>query len=296
LRDFTGSFTVKGGVGLVKHYIMLTRVIHVAISQSKVRLTILFIRKLYELYKHQGLPGMVKHTKALYVCTVQSLGDYIIKDVGPLGARVSRNLKGLPRFYPVSVRKLMTQGDPSTIRWVLTILALSRSLEYLTQPKLSTITDPFTGSIGRMNYWSTHIPKACEMLGLGRYQRKIKPIDFRLIFTSSPNSLSSKGEFSSSPIATLRSLYALGRIPLVLDSLLFVISKLGVTSNFKKLFGSASLTINDGYFDDLTDLENQSPLYNRIGKLGLKQEPQGKVRIFAMVDPWTQMVLYPIHK
>jgi hypothetical protein len=26
----------------------------------------------------------------------------------------------------------------------------------------------------------------------------------------------------------------------------------------------------------------------RIGKIGLKQEPAGKVRIFAMVDPFTQ--------
>lgn len=31
-----------------------------------------------------------------------------------------------------------------------------------------------------------------------------------------------------------------------------------------------------------------------IGKLGIKQEP-GKVRVFAMVDWWTQMILLPIH-
>lgn len=32
-----------------------------------------------------------------------------------------------------------------------------------------------------------------------------------------------------------------------------------------------------------------------LGKLGLKQEAAGKMRVFAMVDPWTQMVLRPIH-
>lgn len=32
-----------------------------------------------------------------------------------------------------------------------------------------------------------------------------------------------------------------------------------------------------------------------IGSLGLKDEP-GKVRVFAMVDPVTQWVMYPLHK
>lgn len=32
-----------------------------------------------------------------------------------------------------------------------------------------------------------------------------------------------------------------------------------------------------------------------LGKLGTKEEP-GKVRVFAMVDWWTQVALNPIHK
>jgi len=32
-----------------------------------------------------------------------------------------------------------------------------------------------------------------------------------------------------------------------------------------------------------------------LGKLGLKVEPAGKVRVFAMVDPWTQWLLRPLH-
>ena len=33
-----------------------------------------------------------------------------------------------------------------------------------------------------------------------------------------------------------------------------------------------------------------------LGKLALKLEPAGKVRVFAMVDAWTQWILYPLHK
>jgi hypothetical protein len=33
-----------------------------------------------------------------------------------------------------------------------------------------------------------------------------------------------------------------------------------------------------------------------LGKLGLKQEAAGKIRVFAMVDPFTQWVMNPLHK
>jgi len=40
-----------------------------------------------------------------------------------------------------------------------------------------------------------------------------------------------------------------------------------------------------------------NPFYGKpSGKLGLKDEPAGKVRVFAMVDPITQWVLNPLHK
>jgi len=34
---------------------------------------------------------------------------------------------------------------------------------------------------------------------------------------------------------------------------------------------------------------------SRIGQLSLKEEAAGKVRVFAMVDIWTQSVLKPLH-
>lgn len=33
-----------------------------------------------------------------------------------------------------------------------------------------------------------------------------------------------------------------------------------------------------------------------LGKLGFKEEAAGKLRVFAMVDPFTQWLLYPVHK
>jgi len=42
-----------------------------------------------------------------------------------------------------------------------------------------------------------------------------------------------------------------------------------------------------GFFKDPTKL--------KLGKLSTKQEAAGKVRVFAMVDIWTQSILAPLH-
>jgi len=36
--------------------------------------------------------------------------------------------------------------------------------------------------------------------------------------------------------------------------------------------------------------------FDSLGKLGTKSEPAGKIRVFAMVDSWTQWALFPLHK
>jgi len=41
-------------------------------------------------------------------------------------------------------------------------------------------------------------------------------------------------------------------------------------------------------------LKGDKPVY--LGKLGLKPEPAGKIRVFAMVDSWTQWLFHPLHK
>lgn len=39
-----------------------------------------------------------------------------------------------------------------------------------------------------------------------------------------------------------------------------------------------------------------SAVVSYLGKLGFKPEPAGKVRVFAMVDCWTQWLLFPLHQ
>jgi hypothetical protein len=57
---------------------------------------------------------------------------------------------------------------------------------------------------------------------------------------------------------------------------------------------SASYAPNLNFF--LKQVSGIIPVKAWLGKLSFKEEAAGKVRIFALVDPITQWILYPLHK
>lgn len=44
------------------------------------------------------------------------------------------------------------------------------------------------------------------------------------------------------------------------------------------------------------DMRLQEGVAQNLAKLGFKEEAAGKVRVFAMVDPFTQWVMKPLHE
>lgn len=49
-------------------------------------------------------------------------------------------------------------------------------------------------------------------------------------------------------------------------------------------------------YDYLQSLKDGNEASRFLGKLGFKKEPAGKIRVFAMVDAWTQWLFFPLHK
>jgi hypothetical protein len=74
-------------------------------------------RTFYKLYRAQGKPGLVKSLKASQVCLMQSIGSNPLKDMTPLGCRISRTQGGLPRIIPSLDREKIRKGDSFTIRF-----------------------------------------------------------------------------------------------------------------------------------------------------------------------------------
>lgn len=111
-------------------------------TPSWVKVTRVFVHGSFQIMKKQGIKGLVKYLKSCSVLLQQSVGGHVLKDVGALGPRVSRTLRGLPRFIPAVQRQSIRKGDVRTVRLWMSFFALYRVLKYEGKLDISTITDP----------------------------------------------------------------------------------------------------------------------------------------------------------
>lgn len=97
-------------------------------------------RKLLGISKRQGLVGLVKYCKVLYILTQQAAGGHRVNDTTGLGARVSRTSTGLPRIINKAHRASIREGNAAVLRMYLSIFGLYRVVEIPGKVKLHTIT------------------------------------------------------------------------------------------------------------------------------------------------------------
>jgi hypothetical protein len=201
------------------------------------------------------------------------------------------------------------KGDETTIKWCLTMFSIYRVIIYNTSPTFSSITDPRVGSLQGERNIRPFIPLFLSLFIKDNSKVGLKcltaPHPFA-IFTSSPNADSARGEFSTSLPTVLRSFLALWNYPRVFTNLLAFRALLPYSSSFERIWklGEEYLESKIGrviigrmystliFKDPVTNVRR----ITFIGKLGLKVEAAGKVRVFAMVDSFTQWVMKPLHR
>lgn len=264
------------------------------LTPGRVRVILHFIKICKRVHLYQGMKGLVIFLKVNAVLLQQSIGGFVLADVTPVGCRVSRCKSGIPRLVLPMDRANFRAGDHRVIKFYLTLFNLYRILEFPGKLKLNTITDGFKGS------WKSHV--MVELLGM-------IPDYINLVKSLSGESklqtlgISPRGMFKSGPDG------GMGHIvthPLTLCLQAIRLRKLGLASHieyFIKYFSAGTKIPWPGLMKPFVDASNLwslalSPLISEmpIGKLGLKEEAAGKVRVFAMVDAWTQWVLEPLHK
>nr|WAY16587.1 putative RNA-dependent RNA polymerase [Rhizoctonia solani mitovirus 110] len=265
-------------------------------TSPRVHAIVIFVSRCKSIYKAQGIKGLVLTLKALTVLTQQALSGMKLADALSVGARVGRNKSGLPSWILVQDRAKIRQDDFRVMRFYLTLFNLYRILEFPGKLKLGTITDPSTApkKLGNVRTLVISFLPAF-ILALNKLtqinpreallSRRVRPF---IINKSAPGV--SGTDVSASPMSFLTSARALYRGNLAM-----------VVEYFIKRF---SLT-NPQYGSRLVNLLTRCvhlPIppgalayAGSLGKLGFKHEPAGKERAFAMVDPWTQWSLRPIH-
>nr|WAY16617.1 putative RNA-dependent RNA polymerase [Binucleate Rhizoctonia mitovirus 7] len=296
-NSINDTFRVKALGALLSVILRLSEVIGLKVSAYKVRVILAFLRKCAYLYRHRGMKGLVNYLKACSVLFQQSLGGMRLHDTSELKCRVSRTKYGLPRVIDRNWRfQVRVREDVLIMRLIMTMLALYRVLEFPGKLKLATITDGFKGDLQpNSKYWAVvhHIPNFVKLIREIQRGNRVLPLQERgiaprPIVKSAPGTAGP--QISTSPFALLLSARAYVHHGLK-DALEFFIKyfEKGTKIPFPGLMGifqgAALLPL------DIIPSMGNVPL----GRLALKHEPAGKIRVFAMCDAWTQWVLEPLH-
>jgi len=259
-------------------------------SLSIVTSIIKMLRRLSGLIKSQGIKGLVKYLKCTSVLTQQCIAGHKGTVTHP---RIKTTKSGIPLLFPPVLRRGIRGLNLVYIRLALTMSSLYRDLIFPALPNLSTITQPFTGSEVTIHKIESYIPtfvkNFCPGHPAGNRDSLMGTFVWFPILKSSPQTF---GPISSTNLFCLmRSAAALTASQI---TSLLTLGRLSISSNANGFaFFQAKLELARSLGQML------HPLYQTTGytgKLGFKMEAAGKVRVFAMLDPWTQLIMYPLHK
>jgi hypothetical protein len=300
IKKINATFSVKARGLLLRLFTRMIPVIGLKITVARVRTILAFIARCKGIYRRQGMKGLVLWLKSNTVVLQQILGGFRLKDLTPLKARVSRTRSGIPRAILSQDRARIRAGDWRLVRFYLTLFNLYRVLEFPGQLKLSTITDGSKANPARVNirnqvFASIPLFISIVLQQSGGLLLKTRGIETPSIFKSGP--ATGADSVSTHPLPLMITAARLRDVGLD-SSIKFFIDFYKDGTEFRypgleAIFTEAANVPNESFGRPL----RESPLWNSvaIGKLGLKNEAAGKVRVFAMVDAWTQWVLNPLH-
>lgn len=311
--DVNAMSVVKGGVWWVNKVIRLLPAIGLSCTGPRVRAIVVILRKFAFIGKTQGIKGLVIHLKACHVCLTQAVAGHMIKDVGALNCRVSRNNSGLPRLILAIDRRRIRHDDFAIMRFYQTLFGLYRILSFEGVLKIKSITAPFSGSLEFISEILLMVPSFIECLmktfpkgfpprsdvvtwkGITKVITKGRPdmmADLRSrmdlaqpiwLAKSASGTHHEEVEVSSHPFLMARTAKTIASSNVYPDFQYFQ-SLFRVNHPFNNAFNA--LASVGHYFKPLLTL----------GKLGIKEEAAGKVRVFAMVPTWFQNLLSPLHE
>lgn len=322
--SFSAMITVKSGLPCINVFKKLIPLLGRRGKPSLICPIVNFSAQLHQLYKTNGVVFLVKTLKAASVMLQQSLGGQRLETLNPLGVRIARTNRGLPRMIPRLHRAEIRKGSRVYIKLWMSLFGVYRVIDFpktVLRVNLTSITQPSRLSLPTLIKWLTFVEgpfclalkqnvphprgtivRALMKGGVKEFLKELKAVSF-LIPKASPVA---SGENvaatpqSTSPAAILASAYVWIRSPLYpllkqwcqATGSTWLINRIEAWTSWDPhidiLCGGAPLT-PDGPDSPFAGRE-------RLGRLGFKVEPAGKIRVFAMVDCITQWLMKPLHE
>lgn len=238
------------------------------------RLFIKFGSRIESLWIHNGNTFLCLYLKECLRVTQHYISGNSVTQIDSGSVPIALT-GGLPSIIPGDIRLLIKSKSSVEIRGTLTMFSLYRIIKIPGNPKLSTITDPFKGL-----YNSLPSLEIAKVVKTHYFEPKLK-IPTLLFLSASSSSYSSSFLGIWSDIL----IWSKGcNKTLLIDLYEFLEIQRG--SEFIDLINR---TISEFQFYD------KDKLPNYLGRLSLKQEAAGKVRVFAIADSITQSAMKPLH-
>lgn len=322
LKSINAMAGVKSGYSLIRIAVMLIPVTGVRSTRAKVKCIIVFLRHIYFMFKHNGAKGACLRLKVYAVTLQQSIGGHKVKDLTELKFRVARTNRGLPRVIPVQMRNAIRAGDPAVIRFYLTLFNLFRMIDFKGDFRISSLTKTIVSPakedklrIGTLRFdLLAYLPNFFKLLttqtGLNSKSLRRELLTAHEEATAFPLLKSSpftkgtqhfedltKAEreeimvrepcVSTHPLAIHEAASALWNHDVLREAISYFLYLLPQGNPLRMAYHACiTFPIRSGV----------QPIRSAVlGKLSLKEESAGKVRVFAIVDPWTQWLLKPLH-
>jgi len=255
-----------------------------------------FLGLVFKFYKNHGVVFTIKWLKACHMTVQRKLSSNhckTLRDIEP-NLPLPRLINGLPTFIGTMDRKAIRNNHPGTIRLWLSILSIYRILEGPMNLKLNTITDSFDGDYITIN----RIINVSKEIFI--FNQKGHPFDSRKL--SANRIINSLSAGPNNPVAiqsVLTDAIALAKYPEIYSPF---IEYCKITRSTIGLNLNTTISWCERMLQDHPDL--QWVKFSRsvksfddiaLGKLSFKEEAAGKLRIFAIVDIWTQSLFKPLH-
>jgi len=253
--------------------------------------------------KSQGLRGLQLYLKACSALFQNAVAGRKLHG-RDFGVAVSVTRTGFPRVIPLEHRRYIRQGRKTYARLWMTFFGLYRVIEIKAKVNVDALVAPWDGCPNVKQEWIEWLPDFKRLLlkrsrlardwlcvddGPDRgYLRKapITPV-FRPLMSSGPNSTQSMPSMAT----VFHDAITLCSQPFK-EVFYAYCEAIRAGSVFARIVRNTAMRPRD---DLQWRGEASGEGYGSIGRLSFKYEP-GKVRIFAIVDFWTQTVLRGLHE
>lgn len=295
--------SVKAGRRWYELFLSMIHIIVGRVSKGYVASVLLFVRHCIMIRRKQGIPGLCRRLKASNVLLMQALAGKPHHSSQELGVAIARTRSGYPRSIPIHHRRRLEKGDLIIVRLYLSLYSLYRVLDWKGKLSLKTIVKPSTvpWSSSLFEEFRSFLPvffaelkRTCDVDwdSFAKDDMKKFKESFRLkylpITKSGPDSSGSATSMWALPYQinawfhpdNARLYSALEGWCILLD--------------IKHVFVFMNM-FNRVYDMYLNVMKIATPWQRCLAKLSIKEEP-GKVRVFAMVDYITQVIMSPLHE